>query len=181
MLRLLKDRFPPIQQILAVYGIIALFIHGWTLIRFFWKLPSWEHFLTYGEISISLAYSMALNLLECISIMFVLLVLCAVLPPKWFRNLFTARASSMVLLGLGFMVYVALNITTGDNDHYPADLVRLAPFVGAAILAVTFLIGWIKPVRALLENLAERASIFSYIFLPLGIVSLLFVVARNFL
>jgi hypothetical protein len=82
MFRSLKDRLPPIQQIFAVYGISALLIHGWTLIWFFWKLPSWEYFLNFREISVALAYAMAVNLLECLSILFALLLFCLALPHK---------------------------------------------------------------------------------------------------
>lgn len=178
MFRFLQNRLPPIQQILAVYGIIALLIHGWTLIVFFWKLPSWEYFLTFGEISTALAYSMAMNLLEGFSVMFALLLLSAVLPQSWFRNVFSSRATVMVILFLAYMMYVALHITS-EGDSYPVNLVRLFPIVGIVILAVAFLIGRIIPVRKLIEGLADRAVIFSYIFLPIGFVSLLIVIARN--
>ena len=178
MPKLLKDRLPPIQQILAVYGIIALLIHGWTLMVFFWKLPSWEYFLTYGEMSTAFAYSMAMNLLECFSIMFALLLLSVILPQNWFRNVFSSRATVMVILFLAYMMYVALHIVS-EEDSYPANLVRLVPVVGLVILAVAFLIGRVVPVRKLVDGLADRATIFSYIFLPVGIVSFLVVIVRN--
>jgi hypothetical protein len=178
MLRLLKQRIPSPQQILAVYGIIALLIHGWTLIIFFWKLPSWGYFLTFGEIFTAFAYSMAMNLLECFSIVLALLLLSIILPSSWFRNVFASRATVMVILFLAYMMYVALHITSA-SDIYPANLVRLAPVVGVVILIVAFFVGWITPVRKLIDGLAERAIIFSYILLPVGVISFLVVLARN--
>ena len=178
MFRFLKDRLPPIQQILAVYGISALLIHGWTLIGFFWRLPSWEFFLNLGEIALTLAYAMAVNLLECLSILFVLLFFCMVLPHRWFRDVFLSRAAMLVILGLGYVMYIALSIPT-TNDVYPADLVRLIPVFGLLILGLVFFVGRIAPVQKLVENLADRAAIFAYIFGPLGFVSLLVVIVRN--
>ena len=174
----LKDRLPGIQQVLAVYGITALLIHGWTLIWLFWKLPSWEHFLTFGEMFAVFAYSMTTNLLESLVIMFALLSLSMILPRGWFKDAFLSRASWLVILALVYMMYIASHISS-NNDSYPIGLVRLIPVFGVLILALSFFLGRISLTRNLVENLADRATIFSYIFLPLGLISLLIVIARN--
>lgn len=173
-----KNRLPTIQQILAVYGVIVLIFYGWTLIWFFWKLPSWEYFLKFGEIFTILAYSMATNLLESLTVLLVPLLLSIVLPKSWFKDFFISRASSLVILGLGFTMFVTKYITS-ENDYYPQNLVRLIPLVGILILALTFLIDRIPFLRKLLEGFADQATIFSYVFTPLGLVSLLVVIARN--
>jgi hypothetical protein len=178
MFRSLKDRLPDTQQIFAVYGMTALLIHGWTLIWLFWKLPSWEHFLTFGEISAVFAYSMTTDLLESLVIMLALLSFCMVLPGNWFKDVFLARASLVVILGLGYMMYIASHISS-NHDSYPTGLVRLIPVFGILILALSVFLGRISFTRNLIENLADRATIFSYIFLPLGLTSLLVVIARN--
>jgi len=178
MLAVLKNRFPRLHQILAVYGLISLIVYCWTLIWFFWKLPSWEYFMTTGEIAIVLAYAMATNFIESLTVLLMPLFLCAVLPAKWFKDFFLSRGSSLVILGLGYVMYISLHITS-NNDSYPTNIVRLIPVIGLLILILSFLAGRISLLRKLFEELADRATIFAYIFLPVGFISLLVVVARN--
>jgi len=178
MLTVLKNRLPSLQQIIAVYGLISLIIYCWTLIWFFWKLPSWEYFMNMGEIAIVIAYAVATNFIESLTVLLMLLLLCVVLPAKWFKDFFLSRGSSLVILGLGYMMYISSHIAS-NNDSYPTNLVRLIPAIGLLILLLTFLIGRISFLRRLFEELADRASIFSYIFPPLGFISLLIIITRN--
>ena len=82
---------------------------------------------------------MAVNLLECLSILFALLFFCMVLPHRWFRDVFLSRAAMLVILGLGYMMYIALSIPYTTSDVYPADLVRLIPVFGLLILVLVSL------------------------------------------
>lgn len=174
----LKNRFPTLSQILAVYGVIALMIYGWTLMWFFWNLPSWEYYLTIGEISSILAYSSAVNFAESLSVMVGLLFFSLILPQKWFRNVFPSHATLLAIFSLGYAMYFASHISSNENS-YPASMVRLVPVIVILILVLTFLLGTIGPVRKLIGILADHASIFSYIFLPLGLISVLIVIVRN--
>jgi len=178
MLAVLKNRFPSLQQILEVYGLISLIVYGWTLIWFFWKLPSWEYFMTMGEIAVVFAYAMATNFLESLTALLMPLFFCAILPAKWFKDFFLSRASPLVILGLGYIMYISSHIAS-NNDSYPTNVVRLIPVIGLLILIMSLLAGRIRFLRRLFEELADRAIIFSYIFLPVGLISLLVVIARN--
>jgi len=178
MFTILKNRFPALKQTLAIYGVISLIVYCWTIIWFFWKLPSWEYFMTLGEIATVFAYAMATNFLESLTVLLMPLFLCAVLPAKWFKDFFLSRGSSLAVLGLGYMIYISSNIGS-NNDKYPANVVHFIPVIGLLILLLTFLIGRIIFLRKLFEGLADRATIFSYIFLPVGLISLLIVIGRN--
>ena len=178
MFTALKNRFPSLQQILAIYGVISLIIFGWTLIWFFWKLPSWYYFMNMGEIATVFAYAMATNILESLTVFLMLLFPCVILPGKWFKDFFLSRGSSLVVLGLGYMMYISSHIGS-DNDSYPTTVVRFIPVIGLLILLLTFLVGRIGFLQKLFEGLADRATIFSYIFLPVGFISLLIVIVRN--
>ena len=178
MITTLKERLPNLQQIFAIYGIISLLIYGWTLISFFWRLPSWEYFLTIGEIFSILAYSMSVNMLESLSILLLLIVLSLILPRSWFREVFLSSAFLLVILGLVYTMYLNTHITL-ENNQYPTQLVRLIPIILILIVVLSLLIGRIPLLRKLIENLADRTSIFSYIFLPVSLISLLIVIVRN--
>ena len=64
-------RIPSWGKIVPVFAVIVLIVYAWTIIWFFWKLPSWLFFLNAGEILTAFAYSLATNLAES------LVVLCA--------------------------------------------------------------------------------------------------------
>ena len=178
MLTVLKNRLPGLQQIIAVYGLISLIIYCWTLIWFFWKLPSWEYFMNMGEIAIVIAYAMATNFIESLTALLMLLFICVILPAKWLRDVFLSSGSLLVILSLGYMMYISSHIASND-DSYPTNIVRLIPVVGLLILVLAFLVGRIGFLQKLFEELADRAVIFFYIFLPLGFISFLVVMARN--
>lgn len=173
----IRNRIPPFQQILAVYGLITLIVFDWTIIWFYWKLPSWLFFLNLGDIATVFAYSMATNLLESLFVLCIPLVLALVLPKRWFGDLFVSMASALVIAGLGYTIYVALIV--GGVQDYPGDLVHSFPIVAILIIILAFLVGRIPILRKAFEILADRATIFSYIFFPIGIVSLVVVILRN--
>ena len=131
-----------------------------------------------GDIAIVLAYAMATNFLECLTLLSIPLFLCAVLPTKWFKDVFLSSGSFLIILGLGYMMYISSHVASND-DSYPTSIVRMIPVVGVLILVLAFLVGRIGLLRKLFEGLADRAAIFSYIFLPIGFISLLVVIERN--
>ena len=175
----LKSRIPTIQQISAVYGVITIIIYGWTMLQFFWRLPSWNNFFTAGDIFTVLAYSMATNLLESLTVLLVPLLLCIILPGKWFKEVFVSKGSWMVVLGLGYTMYLSRQLSANIDNNYPAQLIQLTLVVGVLIFCLTFLLDRVSLLRKLMEEIADRASIFSYIFIPVSLISLLVVIARN--
>jgi hypothetical protein len=178
MIASLRDRLPAGREMIAVYGLAAIVIHGWTLFGYFYKLPSWYFFMTLGDLLSALAYVMFNCLLECLVIMAALLLASLVLPKKWFRDAFLVTSSSLVLLGLSYMIYIALNLPQ-NSDTYPAGMVRLIPLISLLILAAGFMPARVPQLRKVIEGLAERAGIFFYIFMPVGLISLGVVLVRN--
>lgn len=173
----IKSRLPTLQQALAVFGIIALMVYGWTLIWFFWKLPSWSYFLNLGEILTVLLYSLSTNLLESLFVLCIPLVLSVLLPRRWFHDRFVSMASALMIAGLGYTMYVSLQFRAADS--YPKELIRQFPFAALFILFFSFLVGRINLLRKLFETLTENAIIFAYIFLPISLIALLIVIVRN--
>jgi hypothetical protein len=176
---IIKSRIPSFRQILAVYGLIALIVFDWTLIRFYWKLPSWMFFLNLGEIATIFVYSMATNLIESLIVLCLPMLLTIILPKRWFGDLFVSMSSALAIAGLGYTMYVAFKI--GGLWTYPSALVRSFPIAAILIVVFVFLAGRIPILRKALEILADRASIFSYIFFSIGAISLMVVIIRNIL
>ncbi len=172
-------RMPSWSQIIPVYGVIVIMIYAWTLLWFFWKVPSWLYFLNVGEILTELAYSLATNFLESLLVLLGPVLLALLLPRKWFYDVFIARGTSLCIAGLAYMMFLANQFN--DKTGYPsASLeVRTLLLVAAGIAVLVYICGRIALVRKILEAVADRISIFVYILAPLSILSLLIVVVRS--
>ncbi len=158
--------------------MIVLVVYGWTILWFFWQIPSWRLYLNTGEILTTLAYIWATNFIESLVVICALLVLCALLPRKWFYECFIGRGTSLALLGLGGLIYLAYQIQ--DYIIRNTFSYRLLPLVlGLLItLAAAFTLSEIRIIRKALEVLADRTTIFLFIFLPVSFVSIVFVLIR---
>ena len=173
----LKNHMPEFQQILAVYGVVTLVVYGWTIYWYLWKLPSWLYFMSLSEILTVLAYAMVVNFLESLIVIAVPLVLSLLLPVSWFRDKFVARGTILLVILLVFLMQYVTLITT---------LIGIPPGIGTNVLfaviatiAVVFLVGRVAFLRKVVEEIAFRAVIFVYIFVPLTAVSFLVVIVRN--
>lgn len=172
------NRIPRLSQLVPVYAVIALVIYTWTILWFFWKLPSWLDFLNIAEIGVVFSYVLATNFIESLMVLCAIIVLSVILPKKWFYDLFVARGTCIVLFGLGYMTYLAYQVQA-KVDH-PVFSFRLVTLVPEAILVLVlgYLVGGIRPIRKFLEFFSEQATIFLYLFIPISIVSVLIVLVR---
>src|SRR5690242_16356711 len=84
----IRTRIPSWAQIIPVYGVIVLMVYTWTLMAFFYKVPSWSYYLNAGEILTLLAYSLATNLAETLLVLCGPLLVALILPRRWFRDVF---------------------------------------------------------------------------------------------
>lgn len=173
----LAGRLPTLQQAAAVYGVVVLLIYSWTLYWYFWKLPSWLYFLNLGELFTAYAYALVVNLLESFLLLAVPLLVCVILPSRWFRERFVTQATIFVLLlALALMKY--LDIIT-STQALPPGLIWKAGLTLLGSFLIAFIVGRIAFLRKLLDEIAYRAVIFLYIFPPLSVASLIVVLIRN--
>ena len=173
----LLNRFPKSAQIAPVYAIIVLLVYGWTILGFFWKLPSWLNFMSIGEILVVMAYAAVVNFLESLCILLIPLLLCALLPRKWFYDQFVARGTALVLLVLAYAMFLTVQLETIVG--YPKNLVLLTIPIFGIILVLAYLAAKVELLRRLLEALSDRAIIFLYFSIPLSLISVCVVVIRN--
>jgi len=173
----LKNRLPRLAQLYPVYAIIVILVYGWTIYWSLWKLTSWLDFLPLGEIAAIYCYLLATNLLESLLALLGVVIVSLILPPKWFREVFVSRASVLAAgVLISFMVF---------ESHFdkPADYFHMLPVYLLPIIflagILAFLAGWIPIIRKGVEILAENAVIFLYISLPLSLLALVVVIARN--
>jgi hypothetical protein len=173
----LARRLPGRQDVLYALGGVVFVIYTWALRGFFYQLSSFLLFHSLGDILAIFAYMMALALLESILAMAALLGLAVVLPPVWFRNGFGYKAFlTLLVAGAGA---VAL-------EHYlTKSMTEAALLYGGLGLALLALVGLIlffeyaPRLKGLLLNGLERLQVFTYLYVPIGVLSLLVVFIRN--
>jgi hypothetical protein len=135
------------------------------------RLSSWE---LVGVIS----YTLTFALLESLAIWISVVLLGAILPARLLRDKLVAQGSGTVFVTAGWAVAA----------HYNADGIRqwgLGMFaLGFALyLASIGVLGVLirrhKKLEKLICSLVERLSILSFVYVSLGLVSLVVVIARN--
>jgi hypothetical protein len=117
------------------------------------------------------------NLLESVLVLLVPILMSIILPQKWFYDQFKTKSISLVLLGLGYLIYLDKKLYA--DFPFPLPLVRWIPVAGVAILLLVFLIDRVGFLRRVLDELANRLTIFLYISIPISVVSLLVILIRN--
>ena len=169
----LLNRFPKKQDIYSLYGLIVILIYGWSAYWFVWNLPSWLSFLTAAEIVAICAYALFTNFLESLFVLALVLFLCFYLPEGWLYNDFVFRGAVMAICTLVYlMLMLSQHITLSQVGYYGlltiAVIVLLINFGGRARI---FRIG--------VGMLADRSIIFTYITVPLSIISMFVILVRN--
>ena len=177
MLSMLTKKLPRLQQVIPVYALICVPIYYWSLLHFFWRVPSWVNYETPGEILVMLAYTLTVNLLESLVVLSAPVILSLVLPQKWFHDRFMPRALILVMLGLGYMLFLDKQIQ--PYIPFPYELVKWTPAVLIFILALVFVLDRFHFLGNLLEKLADSLTIFLYILIPASLLSLVVVLIRN--
>jgi hypothetical protein len=174
----MKNRLPKIEAIAPVYSIISFIIYGWTFVLFFWKLPSWVDFLTPAEIFGAFSYSVLTNLIESLIVISGLLLLCILLPSRFMRDSFAAFGSVITIIVLGSAMLYQYQYRAARLDFTSG----IRPWLWGTVLTIllfVFLTAKIKVIKSIILNIADRMVIFLYIIIPLSIICVLDVIARN--
>ena len=159
---------------------IAVFVcFSWSIIGFFNKLSSFLLYFKPAEIAAIFAYMMAFALLESLVATSLLVLLSAVLPSSWLRE------------GFAYKGFVILVIATADalafqkslGDVFPPTRTLLLLSILPLVLTVVLLVVLRSTPRlqSLLLNVQDRFLILLFVYLPIGIISLIAVTFRNLL
>lgn len=171
------SRFPSLKQLAPVYSVIVVAIYGFSIIRFFWRIPSLINYSTVGQVGVIFSYMVVVNLIESLMIICAPIALSMILPGKWFFEQFVAKGILLVSLVLGYFGYISSHINT--EEDFPYLLFRWAPLVLALILVLVFLLARIKFLTKILEWVAEQLQVFLLLSLPMSAIALVVVLIRN--
>ena len=173
----IRNRFPHRSEIIAVLSVAVFVCFSWSILGFFHKLSSFLLYLKLGEIGAIFAYMMAFAMLESLLVTAILILLSALLPSSWLRD------------GFAYKGFVILLIATADaflfqkslQEIFPSTL-NLALFSVVPILLIAILISLLHAqpkVQNLLIKVQDRFLIMLFVYLPIGLISLLAVTVRN--
>ncbi len=173
-------RFPARADILPVFAVITFMLYAWTLVQFFWKLPSLTFYLYLGEIFAVLSYEVIQSLFESLALLGFLLALCFLLPPAILRDVFIVRGTSVALILSGSVMlfwnrFAELGLPLAKNIY-----LWTAVTVGAALLAAFFSTR-INLLAKALAGFADRLIVFLYLLMPLSAIALVTVLIRDFI
>lgn len=149
------------------------------MLGFLNKLSSFILYFTLGEIANIFTFMMAFALLESLALTGLLVLLSIILPTSWLRDGFAFK---------GFVIAVIATVTSilfqkSLSDDYPSALV-LAVSVIVPVLLTAALIAAVRSVprvQNILLNIQDRVLIMLFIYVPIGLLSLMAVLYRNLL
>lgn len=172
-----KNRLPKWQDIFIVLGVIVFVVFSWSVRGFLFVFPSIVLRYATGEILAIFSYMMAFALVESLLIIGCLVLVSAALPRMWFREGFSYK---------GFLVVFVGSITSILYQSFlGSEFLEVKTYflwVGVFILTVILLIllfHIIQSWHVVLVSIAERFTIFAYLYIPIGFIGLSVVIIRN--
>ncbi len=181
-------RLPARNDILHVFGVVLFAVFGWSIRGFLYKIPA---FTLYFGISTNLAilsYMLSFALLESVLVMVALLAVAAILPAQALRRGFAYKGFLVILVATLAMILFEGYFQIGYFKDMMAGMYYMVqPFVIGLASCVLALIGllWFFHARPAYQKYllyaTEQLSVFTYIYVPLGLIGLAVVIVRNLL
>ncbi len=166
----LKKQWLPTKDIIvSLYSIIVFMVYSWTIITFFYGLPSWMMYLTTKEILIIFSYAMSIDLFESLIILGGLLVLYLLSPQALLKEDFSTKGTWLAISYLG-MLMLYFSPSLGINQWIGNPWLWAFITCCVAILFVMFIsrLGFMKKIAYIL---LDRMPVFLGIFIPISVIS----------
>jgi len=181
LLKSLKSKLPTGQEVLPVFSVIIFFVFTWTLYRMFYYLPSWLGDMYTRDILVLSSYVFAFALLESLIVLGGMVALAFLLPVRFFKDKFVAQGGFLAALAslAAYLLHPKLVSITPWRLLYLV-LIPIITLVGTIILLVllSFLFDRLPGLTRVVNSFAKWMTIFAYIYMPLGLLSLFVVLLR---
>ena len=157
-------------------------VHSWSTFTFLDQMPGWLVYLNAWDLIGTFAYTQAFALLESIAVLLVVILLGAILPARFLRDRFATRASILVLLtlGCGIVAQSTGRIPFTGSMAWPSKSFILGGTLYLASIGASYgLMHRYRHLEEAVHAFMERLTVFLYIYVPVGILSVAIVVVRN--
>lgn len=175
MLDFIKRRLPARNEVVIVASMAVFLVFTWSLRNVFFQYPSYILSYNVGDILAIVAYHMAVALLESVLVMAIVLLLAFLLPGKWFKEGFAYKGSFLILALAAVSVYLQAVMTNQPKINWLAMQLGRGLLAWLAAVLVTH---FVPVVRKIVLDLLDRLVIFLYLYVPIGVLSLLAVFVR---
>jgi len=178
----LLSKIPSRQEILPVFSLILFIVFSWTIYRMLFQIPSWLYSHTKSGIFFLAAYVFAFALFESVLLLAFILIINFVLPRYLFRDWFIAQSSLVILASTGWALIVQFQRESLSTFDLPQLIAWIVLYL-LSLLLMTFvfyiLLRKYVKVKTIVETIADRMVVFAWLYVPVGLVSLVIVVIRN--
>jgi hypothetical protein len=175
----IRKRFPHRSDVISVLAIAVFVCFTWTFIGFFNKLSSFILYFTPGEIANILAFMMAFALLESLAATGLLILLSGILPSSWLKEGFAFKGFLILLVA----TLTAILFQKALRDYFPSPQMLLT-YTVLPLLVIVLLIWIVKSqpkIQNILLSVQDRILIMLFIYIPIGVIGLMVVMARDLL
>ncbi|MGZ6316444.1 MAG: hypothetical protein ACXWNQ_04225 [Anaerolineales bacterium] len=182
----ITSRLPERNELREVFNVVLFLVFGWSIRGFLFKMPALTLYFGLKNNLAVLCYMLAFALVETLIVTSVLVLISMLLPARVLRRGFAYKgfltilvASVALILFQGYSQVNFLKDMLADNYSSVPPLVM--GVVGAAAVLVVLL--WIfqrwPRFQKYLLTLVEQFGVFTYIYVPLGLIGLMVVIIRN--
>jgi len=178
-LKFIRDRFPQRSEVLTVLGVAVFVCHSWSMLVFFNRLSAFILYFRIAEIAEVFAFLMAFALLESLLVVGGLTLLSVILPSKWLRDGFAYKSFIIIVIATIAAIILQKNWKGVLPPPYILALYWLRPLL--LTVGIISAVQMMPRARNILINLADRVSIMLFLYVPIGLLSLIVVALRNLL
>ncbi len=174
-LNFFQRRLPARNEMFLALSMAAFLVFTWSVRALFFNFPAFLLSYTVGEILVISAYMLAFALLETLLATLLILVLAVVLPSALLKEGFSYKAA-FFFIAFG-VISIHLQYMMTNQPKISFLLIELGRALALWLIPV-LLVRYVNLVRRIVMDVLDRLTIFSYIYLPLGLLSLLVVTVR---
>jgi hypothetical protein len=185
-LDMLRRKLPGRAEVLSVFNVLIFVVFGWSIRGFLYEIPSFLLYLNLGDMTAVVFYMMAFAFLECVLLTAGLVLVSLILPSTWLRTGFAYKGFLIILVATtGFILFqgyykVGFFQNLINNDYSPFRPVLIGTVLGFVLLVGLFWLFHNRPrLQKYLSGFIDQFSVFSYIYVPLGVIGILVVFVRN--
>jgi len=182
----LQARLPVQREIPEVFGVVLFAVFGWSIRGFLYKIPAFSLYFGLTTNLAILSYMFAFALFESLLVTGALVATAALLPARFLRDGFAYKGFLIVLCAtIAMIVFEGYYRVEFFKDLMAGNDSSIPPFVIGLVVSLVSLFGLLRlfHVKPRLQRYAlhvmEQFSVFTYIYVPLGLIGLIVMIVRN--
>jgi hypothetical protein len=176
-LGIFKSRTPAREDVFIVLSTILVAVFSWSIRGFLFVYPSLVLRYAALEVFAVFSYMMAFAFVESILVLGGLVLVSAILPRKWLCDGFSYKGFLVVLVGS--IAFIRYQTFLGGELPTAKTIFLWAGTFLFVLICLTLLFHFVKRLQSILVSIAERFTVFAYLYIPLGSLGLIVVILRN--